>query len=425
MSHSRGFCLLLLMIMVFSASSCSIPSTTVLPTPTQTTFPIAPPTSTTTPTSEPSLAETPAPTNSPVATPISLNLYLPVGIVTLPSAGSQLAFYDLQGKLLGERQTPNFGTGSFLPIHIAGPLTFTPDPILPPIVYFVYDNGGELWLNDNNNLSLIKAAPGLYSILGVPGKPIMSYTTVENVDSGVRTRIYLGDLQTLPTASSIIDSTSNKSYATKPLAITLKDGQPAGIWYTTVLYGIGDLVFEPRSSLYFLDLSTYSSKGYLDTTKNPSGLSDDQSWIAYTATDGNGPLNIAHNFDLSSAITFPLIEGNDQGAGDAVFSPDNQYIAWREASGNPTESPADFHETIRIADTAGNIITDLPDTALLPVSSFNEISWVIPVGWLDSQTLVLQVTASKWDNACLISVKFDGSALTYLAPGLSLGFLYP
>jgi len=50
---------------------------------------------------------------------------------------------------------------------------------------------------------------------------------------------------------------------------------------------------------------------------------------------------------------------------------------------------------------------------------------VIPVGWLDPQTLVVEVRAGSANNAALLTVKFDGSAINYLVPGSFIGFLYP
>ena len=59
------------------------------------------------------------------------------------------------------------------------------------------------------------------------------------------------------------------------------------------------------------------------------------------------------------------------------------------------------------------------------MSGFPEIGWVNPVGWLDPQTVALEVTEMNGNTASILSVKFDGSGLTYLAPGEFVGLLYP
>ena len=210
------------------------------------------------------------------------------------------------------------------------------------------------------------------------------------------------------------------------MAISMLEDKTLGVWYTTVPYGIGgDIVFEPRKTLNYLDLSIYQINTYLDMTKGPAGISPDQTWVAYTPSGGNGPMSIVHNFDFSTAITLPLRPDSDRGSGEAVFSPDNNYIGWKEAGGTITVQPPTFHETIRIATVDGNILTEVSDPSLLNVSGFQEIGWVTPVGWLDSQTLALEIRGSDWNNACIVTVKFDGSDLTYIAPGSFVGFLYP
>ena len=426
MAHSKAIYILLLVALLSGLSSCNLPLSPPVPTPTQTSTSIPSSTPTEIPTIEPTIASSPTPSDTSTATPIGINLYLPNGIATYPTGGGKVTYYDLQGQLLGDLQAPNLGTGPYQQAAIAGTLTYSPGPLLPPLVYYAFENGGELWQNINNNTSLLKAAPNLLSLIGVPGKSIMVYTLLEYLDIGLSSRLYLGDLQTLPTADPILLNTNTEIYAIKPLAISMSKDQAVGVWYTTVPYGIGgDIVFDPRKTLNYLDLINNQIKTVLDMSNGPVGISDDQTWVAYTSTGGNGPMSIVHNFDFSTSITFPLRADSDRGSGDAVFSPDNQYLAWREAGGSIADQPPSFHEAIRIATLDGNILTEVPDTSLINISGFPEIGWVIPIGWLDPQTLVLEVRASNWDTACIMSIKFDGSNLTFIAPGSLVGFLYP
>ena len=72
------------------------------------------------------------------------------------------------------------------------------------------------------------------------------------------------------------------SYAVRPLAIAHDQGQPLGVYYTTIPYGIGgDIVFEPRRSLNYLDLASYQSRELLGIGSSPSGFSPDLTWLAY------------------------------------------------------------------------------------------------------------------------------------------------
>jgi hypothetical protein len=309
---------------------------------------------------------------------------------------------------------------------IAGPLTFSPDPVLPPLVYYAFSNNSELRVNNNNNVTSLVAAPNFFTIIGIPGQSLMVYTSIEYADNALRSIMYMGDLQSLPTAQSILNNSNTESWAVKPLAISVNQGQPIGIWYTTVAFGIGgDIVFEPRKTLNYLDLTRNQISTYLDMTNAPVGLSDDQTWLAYTPAAGVGPLSIVHNFEFTNAITFPLLPNSDRGSGDAVFSPDNQYVAWKEGSGTVMGETPTFQATIRIASTDGNIITEILDSSLTSTAGFQSIGWVSPIGWLDGQTLVLEVRDVTWDNVSILSVKYDGTGLTYLAPGAFVGFLYP
>ena len=48
-----------------------------------------------------------------------------------------------------------------------------------------------------------------------------------------------------------------------------------------------------------------------------------------------------------------------------------------------------------------------------------------PIGWLDAETLIVEVRGDDWGNTSLVKVRFDGSGVEYLAPGRFAGFLYP
>ena len=154
MVHSRPIFIFILIILL-SAVSCSPPLTTALPTTTQTSIPFSSPTPTKIPTIEPTVQASPIPSEAPTFTPISTILYLPTGIATFPAGSGKVTYYDLQGQFLGDLQSTNLGTGSYQQANIAGPLTYSPGSLLPPLVYYAFENGGELWLNTNNNVSLL------------------------------------------------------------------------------------------------------------------------------------------------------------------------------------------------------------------------------------------------------------------------------
>ena len=403
MAHPRAGYILVMLAFLF-AVSCSA-SPTAIPAPTQIVASIPPPTPTEIPIIEATIPPSPIPSSIPTSILIP-GLYLPSGIATSASGTGNVTYYDLQGQLIGTMHVSNLTTVGYQQAAIAGSLTYSPGPLLPPLVYFATENGGELWLNTSNNTSLVKAAPNPFNIIGVPGKSPIAYVRLEYLDAGLRSLLFIGDVETLPTTQPILENINTDSYAIKPLAISITEDQPVGIWYTMVPYGIGgDIVFEPRSTLNYLNVSDYQIKSYLNMTDSPAGISDDQTWLAYTPVGNNGPLSIVNNFEFSTAITFPLRTDSDRGSGDAVFSPNNHYVAWKEASGTIVDQPPTFHETIRIATVDGSILTEISDSSLLEVSGFSEIGRVIPLGWMDTQTLALEINESSGGNAAILSIR--------------------
>ncbi len=425
MTPIRGIRIFLLIMAVSIITACATPQSTSVPPATGTFTPPPVPTDTTSPTLVPTALASPTTAATSPATPTAPGLFLPNGIATVPSAGGVVDFYDLQGQKIGELQAPNLGSGLYQQAHIAGSLTVAPTVELPPLVFYAFQNNGELWLNNGGSLSLIIAAPNLFNLVGIPGRASFAYSLPEYTDAGVRSLVFIGDSQTLPSAAPVLDSTNSQSYAIKPLAIATSAGQPTGIWYTTVPYGIGgNIVFEPRSGLYYLELASQSMNSYLDLTKSPAGISGDMSWVAFTSSPGPSPVTIMHDYDSATKISFPLQESSDRGAGDAAFSPDNQLVAWREAGGG-LDDPSTLHQAVRIASVDGTILTEIPDTSLAAVTGFSQVGAAIPIGWLDTQTLVVEAKDSNSNAVTILKVNADGTGLSVLVTGSFIGFLYP
>lgn len=126
----------------------------------------------------------------------------------------------------------------------------------------------------------------------------------------------------------------------------------------------------------------------------------------------------------SQSVCFPLLPQSDRGAGSAVFSPDNRYVAWMEGSGHwIMRAKPTFQAYVRIASTSGEIITEFPVSAINSIGGVTHVFWMEPVGWLDEQTLILQIGPNAWNPVALARINYDGSGLAYLAPGIFAGFL--
>jgi hypothetical protein len=223
-----------------------------------------------------------------------------------------------------------------------------------------------------------------------------------------------------------------QSFATIPLAVQASNNEPQGVWFSLMPYGIGgDIVFPPHKGLYYLDLMAGGPETlFLTDDFNPVGLSPDLNWVAYAPTDngfvsGQNPRITLYNLYTTVGIDIPINPASDRGAGFAVFSPDNQYVAWMEGSGWMMAETPNFHSKVVIADINGNILAELPDNVLAAQSGDPNSTWVRPMGWLDAETLIVDVRGEDWNNTSLVKVRFDGSNIAYLASGQFEGFTYP
>ncbi len=60
----------------------------------------------------------------------------------------------------------------------------------------------------------------------------------------------------------------------KVIAVDAYNEQPVGVWYSKRPWGIGgDIVFDPRRTLSYLDLQTGVNSQYLGAEANPSAVS--------------------------------------------------------------------------------------------------------------------------------------------------------
>jgi hypothetical protein len=426
--NKKQFGLVGILVLIFLVSpACSLPSTPTTapppPAPAQVTKGIPSDTPEVTDTPE-SGTETPTNTPKPTEFDVFLPIYLPAGFIADLNGREILDIYDLVGELIDEVPAPNLAVaGAHTSVHVAGRSS---DGNTPPIVYISTDNNGSLQYFDSGDIFTVAITPYISYLIGALGQQIMVYSTAEFKENALVSELFIGNLETLHKAEPVMVRTDSAAWTFRPMAITMVGVQPLGIWYSLTPWGIGgDIVFEPRSGLYHLDRTTNQLKEYLVPSFNPISFSPDLTWLAYTEDQMEQPLTIMPDLDTERAISFPLAAESDRGAGNAVFSPDNQYVAWMEASGMRFASVPDFKILIRIASTNGEFISEFPDIAVAEAVGSQDIQWVEPVGWLDDETLLLQVKYNTWDNDAIVRVKFDGSEMSIIAPGNFASFIYP
>ena len=418
-----------LLTVILVSLACSLPST-----PTS-----APPTTTPSeidkglPSETPQLTDTPqiatvTPTDSPLPVdPDSLfPIYMPVGFIADPGILENpiLNAHELNGELINQVPAPGMSTvGSPTSVHVAGGFN---DGIIPPVVYVSTGNDGSLQYSENGEIITVAIAPHISYLIGAPGQTSMVYTTARFEENALISELFIGNIETLNDVEPLMVRTDSAGWTFRPIAIDMLSEQPIGIWYSLTPWGIGgDIVFEPRQGLYYFDLTANEIAETLDSSVNPISFSPDLSWLAYTGEQMEQPLTIIPNLETERAITFPLAPESDRGAGKAVFSPDNQYVAWMEASVFRLAAVPDFNILIRIASTGDQMITEFPANSVAQAVGSQNIQWVEPIGWLDNENLLLQVRFDTWAQTEIVSVKYDGSEMSALVAGNFANFIYP
>lgn len=428
MNQQRLF--LALIVLLFVVLGCNLPAEVIItPTPTVVSSPIQAQdikTHTATPTIE--IEITPTQTSEPPTPSGRVQQYhFPIGFTSASQDGSLITFHDLVGKSMGTVQTPGMSvTGDHS--HVAGPFTGNPQDV--PVVYLTFENMGDIKQSLNGQISTVYQGPDAASLRGAYGQNAYVYTTVTWSGSTLDSYFYLRTAYG-GGASWVWERRDPESWAMKPLALMAENNEPQAIFYTLEPWGIGgDIVFPPRKGLFQLNLEHAENILHLTEEFNPIGLSLDNTVVAYTQVIGNIGAQSQSRitlYNLISGLMVPvdLAPESDRGGGYAVFSPDNQYVAWMEGAGwlmgeNPT-----FHSRVRIANLDGLLLADIPDFDFAGAAGDPTATWAVPSGWLDGETLLVEVRGDDWNNPALVAIHFDGTGMTYLTHGKFLNLLFP
>ena len=418
---------LALMVLILAAFACNLPSNNE-PTPTETTasqvVTVESPVVT-----QQIATDTPQATLPESATPTVdlIQTEYPVGFSTVSDDGETVTFHDLSGIPLGSIVVPGFSAGKDQ-FHIAGP--FTGDPNEVPVFYLTFENMGNIKKALQGQISTVFPGPDVVSLRGATAQYAFVYTTVTWAGETLNSYFYL---QTAygGGASWVWERVDPASWALKPMALVAENSEPQTIFFTLEPWGIGgDIVFPPRKGLFQLNLEFPEKVLLLTEDFNPIGLSPDTQIVAYTETNNEiGAQNQSRItlYNLTSGLMVPidLASTSDRGGGYAVFSPDNDYVAWMEASGWLMSESPNFHSRVRIANLDGVILADIPVVDFSNLVGDPSATWAIPAAWLDNETLLVEVRGDNWNFPALVAVRFDGSGMVYLASGVFLSLLYP
>jgi len=224
--------------------------------------------------------------------------------------------------------------------------------------------------------------------------------------------------------------------ALHPLAVRL-GGAGNSVWFTYTMEGIGNVNYPPYNGLYLLDLATAQSVEYIGTANALGGISPDQTMIAYGAGQGGTPGLIKNGLTVRNLVScqetyIPFHPASNLGGGWTVFSPDNQFVAWTEASG-PSNMEAAFR--MRVARTSGVSLFDAPAANLTSLLGGEAPTGLRPVGWIANHLLVLEIYLEAIHRNVLVVWAPDPSQpldpvlganqSAPIADGSFLGFVYP
>ena len=311
-------------------------------------------------------------------------------------------------------------------IHLAG--TMPASGGIVPLLYFSFENEESLHFRDSNGqiFSLLSGTSFL-GLTGVPGQPIVAFSQIDFLDVNLRSKIYAGSIQTLRSAAPISVIDDPESWAIKPILLEAENGTPTKVWYTRIAYGIGgDIVFEPRKGLFILDLATGQESTILDNASSPWAISTDREWVVFAAPHLPPNSMCVRNLNTGAEACFPALPASEpRGAGDAVISPDAEYVAWMEGDGWQMAEAPSFTATVRVGQKDSAIVADLPMNTFEGAAGVGSISWAEPVAWLDNQTVIVQVRGQEWSQVVQLRYNVLSQETSYLAPGEFVGLLYP
>lgn len=367
--------------------------------------------------------------NRPTDMETTISLF-PNGFASDTGDGLGVSFFTLDGLALGEVRIPEQAWISRYTLHIAGANSNGSNI---PLIYYQGSVEGNcnncgLWLVKDEQPSQLMHFNELEAMVGVPG--IDMVVLVERVslpDSGIlRSRIFLGGSSNLPTAQPILVVDSRESLGIVPVAIQMNADDPIGVFYTLRPFGIGgEILFDPLMGLFYIDLATNSTREILASSIAFSSLSPSQKLAAYSERGNgiNGGIKIRDLENLQEKF-FQGLPDSDRGAGMVVVSPDDSRLAWLEVRGSLTED--NLHATLRVANMDGSSSQEFPQENFIKTAGVGEAIWVTPLGWLDESSLLVGIRSMGKDSqAANLRLDVLTGQVSFLAPGLFMGFLYP
>jgi hypothetical protein len=342
---------------------------------------------------------------------------------------------DFQGSQLGTKNLSGLAWQEANRVHFAGGLSGGLAPV--PAVFHSLTNGDTLKLEQNGTVSQLTQTPGLLTIAGENGGGTIAYGLYSSGPNGWISNLFATDYGNAGTATTRLTRNEGDGYVIWPLAVHTVNGQAQGVWYTESMYGIGNIIFHPYRDLLYLNMTNNQVTSYLGSNTVLAGFSPDQTLVAYGQGTGASPGQAQGSLTLKNLVTCQEITltfhpTSNLGGGWVIFAPDNQMIAWLEASG---PSPMEAIHRLRIARIDGTIIVDSLISDLWGLIGGETPTWIIPSGWSANHLLILEIHHSgsvspltvMWapDPAQPLNPALGTNQSALIGEGRFMGFVYP
>ena len=364
--------------------------------------------------------------NQPTGQPQPPEVKLPKGVFVNTNDGYGITFYNLLGQIITELKTPGSSFGGPTHMHIAG--SMPSGPIQVPIVYATYQPQEALMVNINDEVATLVKTTYFNQLAGASGLSAMAYSVNNPQNDQVESKLFVGTLQSLPGAAAIITEVNTEALVIVPVAVDATADAIQGVWYSKSPWGIGgDIVFAIEHGLYYYELATAQVTEYLNSEHSLQGLSLDREYAVSMSGGQNEQIKLqVVNLKNEKFKDLPLDATSDRGGGYASFSADNNFIVWMEASGFHMAEVPDFRSRIRVAQlpNVSGLIHDIQDTTFAQLVGSPSVSQMKPVGWLDNQTVLVEVHQESWENVTLVKLDVTTGGLSIFCQGSFVGFVY-
>lgn len=352
---------------------------------------------------------------------------IPIGVLIGSKDNSGLKIFNTEGQVTSEYKISGLGSLDPEYIHLAGKLSG--DGTSLQVVFHGWDPDQALMVSTQNNVSTLFKTSSFLALAGAPGQSALAFSEILIEDNAPHSYLYAGNLDTLGTAVPFYDIIDEPTQmALSPVGVEAVNNNPQGVWYTKKGWGIGgaDLIFPITRGLYYYDLQSGNDREYIDPQRSFQGISPDHSMAGSIAFDFEGDRSMTITaLENGQNINYPLKSSSDRGAGFAVFSPDNKYAAWLEGSGSFMDVPESFQAVVRVGDLAsGSVVVEIEDKTISQSLGGSPVSFIKPVGWLDNQSLLIEVRGENWGDVSLVRLNLDGRTLAFFCEGNFLGFAY-